>query len=818
MSVPRTPEGTDPPADPDPIALALARAKREQEREEQWSVWERRYRILMAEADTAFARLADTPQPYSADDLLERFLGVGRAMVAIDTAPEHPCPPGPGGRKQADPFRYLADPRNDHLPDDARVFGYLVAIALDSPARLPDDLKRLIGTPVLNAAMEWAGCAGAILYRLRLGSGTAGGWEKLPTPPRSGRDVLSFRAAMACRPPEWMVKERRTDVTTEPSLPPADKVPAARRDPDQDRRDESGPSWFGNTLSMSAALRELAHRFKRADESWPGLRHTLVEKTEGSESLGIQNATALVPSGEGIVWLILYQSVGPPFAHVFWGLAHDEGNKAFAEFCRLAELAVKLLVDADRLPAQAPPDAKIPVCVQNHWAGRLMVFVHRLAQQNHRGSLLRADRQSVLEGWGEGTLASVLPLSVFDGVAVALKMVADDVERPTEHDDPSTSDAPRHVSHILRDLLKDTVDYCRGLSAFAGRGSGCDVVADSERSLAHAMRRLLCRILEFEKAPKGREGKLLGFDLERRIKGLKSNVLGQSVRWAWDAYMDPRMGGALVEQRYRERRKLKEEPCRRACLTWRWNADLNEPRADVDENPWADKIAAEALLDRLQSIPLTSQEAKELCLKLWREWHDDPVLGDSLPSPKSDEVRDVETLVYELRKSVPTIAPPEPATPPAPTKPPPIDDALVKGSDDDESPDEKNRKVGEYLDKHKNATSLKVGRALGYPAQTVRGMRAWKNRPATQKPAKQPKPNRERPLTEEMLAVIPGRDSDPSEIAANNEESYSIARARYVDTLNDHQRAEFNGLKQEVQLERIGEFLANEGTGEVPPA
>ena len=631
------------------------------------------------------------------------------------------------------------------------------------------------------------------------------------------------------------------DALNPPTPAPGNEVPieqsstaktlAGHPEPNHDRRDGPSPLRLGNAMSMSISLRELAHRFKRADQSWPGLRHILVEKTEGAESLGIQSATALVPSGEELVWLIPYLSDGPPFAHVFWGLAHDEGNKAFAEFCRLAELTVKLLFTAGRLPAQSPPDWRMLVCVQNHWAGRLMVFVQRLAQENRPASILLVDRQITLEKMGEGTFASVLPLGVFDSVAVALNMVADDVERLAEHDDPSTSDAPRHVPHILRDLLNDADVYRQCLSEFELPPPARSNAAEIERSLAHAMRRICQRIEEIERGWKGREGKLLGLTWERRIRQLKQFVLAQSKRWEWGAFINLRTGGALVEQKYKTHEEMKKLPFIRACLTWRWNTNLNEPRADVNEHPMADKYAEQARSLRLEPLPITSQEAAELFEKLGREWHDDPSLGDTLPSPTTDEVRDVETLVDKLRKWVPTIAPPEPATPsdtirvtllngkfryvdpgecdtypvtgqgalpapgsdgkgvravlayledqltgvrtapeffgdgkliiksvcrhrpsglffavaaarldpkarvgrfelkreeverffdgcniepPALLDPPPIDGALDKGSGDDKSPEEKNRKVREYLLQHKNATSVQVGTKAGY--------------------------------------------------------------------------------------------------------
>src|SRR5205085_2773964 len=103
----------------------------------------------------------------------------------------------------------------------------------------------------------------------------------------------------------------------------------------------------------------------------------------------------------------------------------------FPQFCALAEQAVKLLVDAKRLPGEESPDPLWPVAVENHWAGRLMAFVHKLAQENRPNQRLRADRQTAWKGYRlpRGTTVSALPCGAFEATGLALELVADDIER-----------------------------------------------------------------------------------------------------------------------------------------------------------------------------------------------------------------------------------------------------------------------------------------------------------------------------------------------------------------------------------------------------
>ena len=87
-----------------------------------------------------------------------------------------------------------------------------------------------------------------------------------------------------------------------------------------------------------------------------------------------------------------------------------------------------------------------------------------------------------------------------------------------------------------------------------------------------------------------------------------------------------------------------------------------------------------------------------------------------------------------------------------------------------EPPEEKNRRVRDFLDKKPRSTSEEVGRALNLKPQTVRRQPAWKERTRTSR-LKTGKPGaKERPLNARTLAIRPGEDADPSDVAADRDE------------------------------------------------
>ena len=65
---------------------------------------------------------------------------------------------------------------------------------------------------------------------------------------------------------------------------------------------------------------------------------------------------------------------------------------------------------------------------------------------------------------------------------------------------------------------------------------------------------------------------------------------------------------------------------------------------------------------------------------------------------------------------------------------------------------------------------------------------------------------RERPLTPEMIAVIPGRGTDPS-VCADQREQIRVLEARYVDNLSEKEKGEFYSLSKTDQLTKLGTFM-----------
>jgi hypothetical protein len=129
--------------------------------------------------------------------------------------------------------------------------------------------------------------------------------------------------------------------------------------------------------------------------------------------------------------------------------------------------------------------------------------------------------------------------------------------------------------------------------------------------------------------------------------------------------------------------------------------------------------------------------------------------------------------------------------------------------------EEKNCRVKDYLKKHPGATSEVVGFALELPPQTVRRLPAWKERSQANQPKSCRPGSKERLLTPGILASRAGDDPDPSDVAAQHDE-LAVWRARYLDVLTPHQKAEFFSLSEQDQLDRIGEFIANENDGLSP--
>jgi hypothetical protein len=99
----------------------------------------------------------------------------------------------------------------------------------------------------------------------------------------------------------------------------------------------------------------------------------------------------------------------------------------------LAKAAVKLLVDANRIPDEPKPDCRWEVVAENHYVGRLMEFVHSLALEKRHGSSLHTERSNSLKGRRLAPDVTVSELEAFEAVALALEIVAEECptsERP----------------------------------------------------------------------------------------------------------------------------------------------------------------------------------------------------------------------------------------------------------------------------------------------------------------------------------------------------------------------------------------------------
>jgi hypothetical protein len=184
-------------------------------------------------------------------------------------------------------------------------------------------------------------------------------------------------------------------------------------------------------MSPSDSLRRLAQGFEQARPSWPELWHTLIE---GDESVVWENIDDFLKRNRflgGSFGFEHFKKNGEFYLHVFHALSDDgdRKGKTFSKLRELAGAAVKLLVEVGKLPAAEECEPGHPLAIDDHGVCRLMVFIHRLAQEHRPGSDLRADRRTDVYGrrLPAGMSASFLPVGVFEGAALALEAVAYDI-------------------------------------------------------------------------------------------------------------------------------------------------------------------------------------------------------------------------------------------------------------------------------------------------------------------------------------------------------------------------------------------------------
>jgi hypothetical protein len=201
-------------------------------------------------------------------------------------------------------------------------------------------------------------------------------------------------------------------------------------------------------MSLADSFRQLAHRFQEGHRRWPALRHTLLEAVDekGQGSLARFDLGSFVRvrgrsnDGGASVRTDIFGSV--KYADLFhWDSHHTiirgvpSEDEAFRSLDLLAGVALRLLSDAGKLPAEGQRTSEILDTLLNRLdAGndtrRFMVFVHRLAQENRHGSLLRVKVRNQVgdEPLPEGVVAFELSVGVFDAAALALETVAQDIK------------------------------------------------------------------------------------------------------------------------------------------------------------------------------------------------------------------------------------------------------------------------------------------------------------------------------------------------------------------------------------------------------
>jgi hypothetical protein len=168
-------------------------------------------------------------------------------------------------------------------------------------------------------------------------------------------------------------------------------------------------------MSLSKSLRRLAARFRKSADRWTDFLHFLFAADVGPKGFDL----TMFKSKE-IIRAIPFAANG--HAHVFAG----PDLSAFPAFVRLAKDAVKLLEDAKRIPDEPEPDPWWEVVAENHYAGRLMEFVHSLALEKRLGSSLHTKRSNSLKSRRLAPGITVSKLEAFEAVALALKMVAEE--------------------------------------------------------------------------------------------------------------------------------------------------------------------------------------------------------------------------------------------------------------------------------------------------------------------------------------------------------------------------------------------------------
>jgi hypothetical protein len=144
----------------------------------------------------------------------------------------------------------------------------------------------------------------------------------------------------------------------------------------------------------------------------------------------------------------------------------------------------------------------------------------------------------------------------------------------------------------------------------------------------------------------------------------------------------------------------------------------------------------------------------------------------------------------------------------------------VRGERDCGRPDDeiggsegRERRVREHLEQHPKATSEDIHRAIGIPHQTVRKLKAWKERPAaaSRKEETHGPSRRIVQLTHEMLALRPGDDDDPAQIVVAKE----LLEREYLEQATPEDKAEYYSMEPDERTNALWLFgQSRDGSGE----
>ncbi|CAN5676301.1 hypothetical protein BH23PLA1_BH23PLA1_36160 [soil metagenome] len=205
-----------------------------------------------------------------------------------------------------------------------------------------------------------------------------------------------------------------------------------------------------------------------------------------------------------------------------------------------------------------------------------------------------------------------------------------------------TTDTPRSVLHILRDLHNAADDYLGALRPF--NPCYCDLGSPPahqfEEPLIRSARPLHLAIERIETALASDPDLIDDIPLNRYISRLRDVFRSQVERLGWDELLAP-SGLDRIEAKLKHHQDTKKIPFLGACRGWR-------SLPSVSDHYGFDCYANEARKLGLDPMPLSPDEAEQVTENLYRHWQIDPVFGPSLPTVTDDEISTVNQAVNAL--------------------------------------------------------------------------------------------------------------------------------------------------------------------------